>query len=71
MADTPAPTPNAERNRRLRERRRCGIRVVPVEVSREAIERAIEQDILSPRQAEDLEELARTFGVLLDDALDA
>ncbi len=69
MADTaPSSTAasDAERQRRRRERRLQGVRVVSVELAPECLERLINEGWLSAREAQDTENIREAVADLLD-----
>ena len=63
---TDRPTSSAERQRRHRERRRAGLRVVQVEVNQEAIARLIALGWLSEVEARDRKCVQAALGDLID-----
>lgn len=54
----------AERQRRRRERRRCGLRVVPVEMDQEALAELVRSGVLSDADMADSELLSQSLGEL-------
>ncbi len=62
-----APSPAARRMRRTRARRRAGMMVVKLEISRQVIDHLIEHAGLERDDANDREKLAGAIGSLVDD----
>jgi hypothetical protein len=56
----------AERVRRLRERRKGGLRVWPVEASEDLLDQLIERGDLDPQSRNDQHEVSRVLGELLE-----
>ncbi len=63
---TDRPTSSAERQRRHRERRRAGLRVVQVEVNQEAITRLIALGWLSEVEAQDRSRVTTALENMID-----
>jgi hypothetical protein len=61
-----APATGAERVRRLRERRKGGLRVWPVEASEDLLDQLIERGDLDPQSRDDQHEVSRVLGELLE-----
>lgn len=66
---TGAPLSAAERQRRHRERRKCGLRVVPVEMDQEALAELVRAGVLSDEDLTDSELLSRSLGELFEKLL--
>ena len=73
MAHPPslAPSPGAKRQRRLRERRRRGARIVAVEIDIDLLEILEELGLVDPDQADDPGGLAFALLMLLEEAVEA
>lgn len=61
-----APASGAARNRVYRERRRCGLRIVPVEVGEELVSGLIRRGLLAPNDIDNAVALALALGMLLE-----
>jgi hypothetical protein len=65
MSAAPAPTPGALRMRQSRERRRNGVRIIPIEVKYSVIEILVRKGYLGSQQRNDPEEIRHTLGKVL------
>jgi hypothetical protein len=65
MTAEPAPSPGALRMQRCRERRRNGIRIVPIEVKDSGIEILARKGYLRPEERDNPEAIKRSLGKIL------
>jgi hypothetical protein len=65
MSAEPAPSAGALRMRRSRERRRSGVRIIPLEVKDSGIEILVRKGYLRPEQHNDAEAIKRALGKVL------
>ena len=59
--DNAAPTPAARRQRRFRERRRCGVFVVPVEVTCAMAQALVDQGDIDEANSSDLDNVGKAI----------
>jgi hypothetical protein len=59
----------AERQRRARERRTCGLKVYPVEAGADLVEALVQHGLLEPEDASDDAMIARALGQALEKIL--